>query len=225
MLTPDQTALDNISPSCQHFGITPPTLPSLLFSKHISGLHTAFWPRDALMSERLRGINAHSVSPPACWYQFHCLVNRDTRAYIVTWPKLLVRKSLVSGIKPTTLRSPGPFLNHTTTDPPQVNMTWTLQPSPTQVGQRFGRHARRTTLAPLPRKGRVQTLQRRLQVSTLERTPVSVSILHTGRFAPWSVTPEICDVRWPVCASHLHQDNWPLWILSCWSSSLELSLF
>ena len=28
----------------------------------------------------------------------------------------------------------------------------------TQVGQRFGRHARWTTLAPLPRKGRVQTL-------------------------------------------------------------------
>ena len=31
-------------------------------------------------------------------------------------------------------------------------------PWSTQVGQRFGRHARQTTLAPLPRKGRVQTL-------------------------------------------------------------------
>ena len=31
-------------------------------------------------------------------------------------------------------------------------------PWPTQVGQRFGRHARRTTLAPHPTKGRVQTL-------------------------------------------------------------------
>ena len=27
----------------------------------------------------------------------------------------------------------------------------------------------------------------------------------------------------PVCASHLHQQNWPSWILSCWSNSLELS--
>ena len=32
-------------------------------------------------------------------------------------------------------------------------------------------------------------------MSTRERTPVSVSILHTGRFAPWSITPEICGVR------------------------------
>ena len=40
--------------------------PSIMFfSKRISGLHTAFWPRDALLSVRLRGINAHSVSPPA----------------------------------------------------------------------------------------------------------------------------------------------------------------
>ena len=31
-------------------------------------------------------------------------------------------------------------------------------PWPTQVGQCFGRHARQTTLAPFPRKGRVQTL-------------------------------------------------------------------
>ena len=31
-------------------------------------------------------------------------------------------------------------------------------PWSTQVGQRFRRHARQTTLAPLPRKGRVQTL-------------------------------------------------------------------
>ena len=31
-------------------------------------------------------------------------------------------------------------------------------PWSTQVGQRFGRHARQITLAPLPRKGRVQTL-------------------------------------------------------------------
>ena len=38
-------------------------------------------------------------------------------------------------------------------------------PWPTQVGQRFGRHARRTTLAPLPRESRVQTLQRRLHES------------------------------------------------------------
>ena len=54
-------------------------------------------------------------------------------------------------------------------------------------------------------------------------SPVSVSILHTGRFAPWSFTPEICGVRWPVGASHLHQYNWPSWILSRWSTSLELS--
>ena len=37
---------------------------------------------------RLCGINAHSVSPPqlaslASWYQFYCLVNRDTRALVV----------------------------------------------------------------------------------------------------------------------------------------------
>ena len=58
----------------------------------------------------LRGINAHSVSPQAparySWYQFYCLVNRNTRA-LVACPELLVRKSVDSGIEPATLRSPG----------------------------------------------------------------------------------------------------------------------
>ena len=62
-----------------------------------------------------------------------------------------------------------------------------------------------------------------LQMSTQQRTPVSVPILHTGHLAPWSFTPEICSIWWSVCTSHLHQDNRTSWILPCWSNSLELS--
>ena len=67
---------------------------------------------------RLRGINAHSVSPPppsplASWYQFYCLVNKDTRA-LVAFPELLVRKLVDSGIEPATHRSTEPL----TTQPP-----------------------------------------------------------------------------------------------------------
>ena len=68
----------------------------LFFSKHISGLHTAFWPRDVLLSETAQCL---TPSPLASWYQFYCLVNRDTRA-LETYPKLLVRKLVewVSGV-------------------------------------------------------------------------------------------------------------------------------
>ena len=52
-------------------------------------------------------------SPLASWYQFYCLVNRDTRA-LVACPELLVRKLVESGIEPATLRSTGRNLNHTT---------------------------------------------------------------------------------------------------------------
>ena len=57
---------------------------------------------------RLHGINSHSVSPPsplASWYQFYCLVNRDTRA-LVACPELLVRKLRESGIEPATPSDP-----------------------------------------------------------------------------------------------------------------------
>ena len=37
--------------------------------------------------------------PLASWYQFYCLVNRDTRA-LVACPELLVRKFVESGIGP-----------------------------------------------------------------------------------------------------------------------------
>ena len=37
----------------------------IFFSKHISGLHTAFFGHEMLSWVRLRGNNAHSVSPPA----------------------------------------------------------------------------------------------------------------------------------------------------------------
>ena len=69
---------------------------------------------------RLRGINARSVSLPAhalaSWYQFYCLVNRDTSA-LVACPELLVRKLVDSGIEPATLRSTSRNLNHTTNCP------------------------------------------------------------------------------------------------------------
>ena len=46
-----------------------------VFSKHISGLHTAFWPRDALLSEIVWHYCSHRVttSPLASWYQFTLL--------------------------------------------------------------------------------------------------------------------------------------------------------
>ena len=53
--------------------------------------------------------------PLASWYQFYCLVNKNPRE-LVTCPELLIRKLVVSVIEPATLRSPGPFLNHTTTE-------------------------------------------------------------------------------------------------------------
>ena len=72
---------------------------------NFSGLHIALRSRDALLSE-FRGINAHSVSPPArasyslhgCT-NLHCLVNRDTIA-LVAGPQIFVRKSVVSVLQP-----------------------------------------------------------------------------------------------------------------------------
>ena len=49
----------------------------------------------------------------ASWYQFYCLVNRDTSA-LEACPELLVRKLEDSGFKPATLRSTGRNPNHTT---------------------------------------------------------------------------------------------------------------
>ena len=56
--------------NCCRLGLRPMReLTYTIFSKHISGLHTAFWPRDALLSETAwhyrPHYNAHSVSPPA----------------------------------------------------------------------------------------------------------------------------------------------------------------
>ena len=67
---------------------------------------------------RLRGINAHSVSPPArklAGTNFtYCLVNRDVRALVAS-PDPLVRKLVDSGIESATLQSTGRTLDHTTT--------------------------------------------------------------------------------------------------------------
>ena len=70
---------------------------------------------------RLRGIIAHSVPPQllASWYQFYCLVNRDTGA-LVACPEPLVRKLVEAGIEPATLRSTGRNLNHTTNCPLKI---------------------------------------------------------------------------------------------------------
>ena len=56
----------------------------------------------------MSGTAGHTVPHPqdASWYaNLHCLTSRDTRA-LVACPELLVRKSVVSGIEPETLRSP-----------------------------------------------------------------------------------------------------------------------
>ena len=55
-------------------------------------------------------------SPLASWYQFYCLVNKDTGT-LVACPELLARKLVESGIKPATLQSTGRNLNHTTNCP------------------------------------------------------------------------------------------------------------
>ena len=76
---------------------------SSFFSEYISGMHTTTRCSPAWV--RLRGTNAHTVSLSArvglaVCTNLHCLVNRDTRAFLVTCPQILVRKLVVSGLEP-----------------------------------------------------------------------------------------------------------------------------
>ena len=69
-------------------------------------------PRDALLTwVKLRDINTHCVSLSArasyiyniylfC-INLHCLVSRDTRAFIGACPEILIRKLVVSGLEPS----------------------------------------------------------------------------------------------------------------------------
>ena len=103
--------------------------PFFSFSKHISGLHTAFWSQDALPSETAWHYCSQCLtpSPLASWYQFTLLGEQGHQSISsLSCPELLVRKSVASGIELATLRSPGRSLNHTTTGPP------------TDIGANFG---------------------------------------------------------------------------------------
>ena len=66
---------------------------------------------------------SHLQPAIAIWYQFYCLVNRDTIA-LVACPELLVRKLVELGIEPATLRSPGRNLNHAFREDLNKMVTW-----------------------------------------------------------------------------------------------------
>ena len=92
---------------------------SLSLSPSLSLSLPAFRPRDALLSETAWHYCSQCLtpSPLASWYQFYCLVNRDTRA-LLACPELSLRNLVESGIEPATLRSTGRNFNHTTNCPP-----------------------------------------------------------------------------------------------------------
>ena len=62
-----QNGSQDFTPPQSAFVVSPAS--NIFFSKHISGFHTAFWPRDVLLSETTCVALMLTVSPqPASWY-------------------------------------------------------------------------------------------------------------------------------------------------------------
>ena len=83
------------------------------FPRHISGLHTAFWPLDALLTKCMR-LRIHvalmlavsHLSPLASWYQF-TLLGEQGHQNVSSLFRATSQRSVVSGIELATLRSRG----------------------------------------------------------------------------------------------------------------------
>ena len=91
---------------------------SFFFSKHISGLHTAYWPRDAILSETAKALMLTVISPPArqlAGTNFTAWLTGDTS--VSSLSRAISQKVSSLGNRAGDPTIPGPSLNHTTTDP------------------------------------------------------------------------------------------------------------